>query len=118
MATSMTQKEMFAHIAEVMADDTAVVEFCQNKIEQLSKPRKRKINEEALAFAEMVKEYLTDEPKTNKELTAEINAGLEQEGSAPCSAQKVAAALRRLVTDGRATRIEAETKGGAASYTN
>lgn len=112
MAT-MTQKEMYTHIAEVMADDAAVVEFCQNKIEQLSKPRKRKINEEALAFAENVYEILSTNPVTNKEITAAIN----EESEVTYSAQKVAAALRRLVNDGRAVRIEPETKAGVATYT-
>lgn len=96
--TKMTQKEMFAHIAEALADDAAVVEFCNKKIEQLENrkntPRKPRFNAEANLFAIKVIDFLTDadEPMTN----AEIREGMSQELGYTVSAQKVAAALRKI----------------------
>lgn len=96
----MTQKKMYAYIAEAMAEDEMVKEFCANKIAQLEKraaaPRKPRFNQAANDFALVVIDTLraTDAPMTNKEIVEVINeAGVWDE---PVSAQKVAAAIRKI----------------------
>lgn len=99
--TKMTQKEMYAHIAEAMATDADVVAFCQKKIEQLEKraaaPRKPRFNAEANEFALELIEVLkaADEPMTNKELVAVMNER-HADAEKAVSPQKVAAALRKI----------------------
>ena len=108
MAEKMTQKEMFALIAEAMADNAEVVEFCNHKIELLEKPRKAKVNTEAVEFAAGVATALAeaDEPMTNKDLAAQFEV----------SSQKMAAALRRLVNEGAVERIEGEGTKNPATF--
>lgn len=99
--TKMTQKEMYAHIAEAMGNDEDVVAFCKKKIEQLEhraqQPRRPRFNAEANEFAleliEVLKEQ--DEPKTNKELVAIMNER-HADAEKAISPQKVAAALRKI----------------------
>lgn len=96
-----TQKELFERIKEVMADDVEVVALAEKNIERLSKPRKPKVNVEALEFAAGVATHLADidGPITNKALAAEMEV----------SPQKMAAALKRLVEAGTVIRMEGET---------
>lgn len=122
----MTQKEMYAHIAEAMVEDEAVVEFCKNKIAQLEKraaaPRKPRFNAAANDFALVVIDTLraADGPMTNKEIVEMVNeAGVWDE---PVSAQKVSAALRKIaagaVVDGDKNPVAVElviTEGEKAS---
>lgn len=98
VAAKMTQKECYARIMEVMADDPEIVEFCEHKIAQLSKPKSRKVNPEAAAFRESVAVHLAevDEPMTNKALAEVMDV----------SSQKMSAALRALVKEGIIVRIE------------
>lgn len=96
--TKMTQKDMYNHIAEVMADEPMVVEFCEKKVKQIEaradKPRKPRINREAHEFAVEVAEFLKGkEPMTNKEITEALN----EQREVAVKGQKVAAALRKLV---------------------
>lgn len=94
MTEKMTHKEMFAYIAEKMADDKMVVDFCEERIAQLSKSRKpRKTDEEVVAFRAAVATALAEQdgPMTAKAL-AEI---LGEERS-----NRTAAALRALANDG------------------
>lgn len=104
----MTQKEMFAHIMEAMADDAAVVEFCERKIEQLSKPRKKTVNQDAIDFAKAVATFLADAdcPKT----CSEVATAME------CSTSKASAALKRLVEEDLAIDIEPVKKSGRKTY--
>lgn len=99
--TKKTQKEMFAYIAEAMAHDAEVVEFCEKKVAQLSKPRKHKVNTEAAEFAAGVATYMADAegPLTNKEIATGLDV----------KTQKSAAALKRLVSEGVVIRND-ETK--------
>lgn len=107
-----TQKDLYARIATLLADDIEIVEFCQKKIDQIerakARPRKTKVNLEVEKFRADVLEKLAekDHPVTNKEMAAEFG----------CSAQKMSAALRVLVKDGKVTRIEPEKKSGAATF--
>lgn len=95
----MTQVEMYAAIADRCSDCEEIVEFCGKKIEQLEKrknaPRKPRFNAQANEFAARLVEEMRklDEPATNKELVAAMLATGHYE---TVSAQKVAAALRRI----------------------
>lgn len=110
--TKTTQKDLYARIANLLADDPEIVAFCEKKIDQLeraaARPRKPKTNPEVAAFREDVYNALAgkDELVTNKELAAEFGV----------SAQKMSAALRFLGKDGRVERIEPEKKSGAATF--
>ena len=110
--TKTTQKDLYARIAIAMADDPEIVEFCQKKIAQIEKnaarPRKARVNQEVINFREDVFNALTAkaEPVTNKDMAAEFGV----------SAQKMSAALRYLVQQGRVTRIEGEKKSAPATF--
>ncbi len=110
--TKTTQKDLYARIIVAMADDPEIVEFCQKKIAQIEKnaarPRKPKVNQEVVDFRESVLNALwqKDAPVTNKEMAAEFGV----------SAQKMSAALRFLVKEGRVTRIEGEKKSAPATF--
>lgn len=107
-----TQKDLYTRIANLLADDAEIVEFCNKKIEQLernaARPRKPKVNAEVVEFREKVLAKLAeyDRPVTNKEMAAEFGV----------SAQKMSAALRFLGKEGKVTRIEPEKKSGAATF--
>ena len=111
--TKTTQKDLYARIAVAMADDPEIVEFCQKKIAQIernaARPRKTKVNQEVIDFREDVYNTLAhkDEPVTNKDMAAEFGV----------SAQKMSAALRFLVKEGRVVRIEGEKKSAPATFT-
>ena len=111
--TKTTQKDLYARIATEMAYDEEIVEFCAKKIAQIEKnaarPRKPKINQEVIDFREDVFNALANhaEPMTNKELAAEFGV----------SAQKMSAALRFLVKEGRVDRHEGEKKSDPATFT-
>lgn len=107
-----TQKDLYTRIATLLADDPEIVEFCEKKIDQLdraaARPRKAKVNQEVVDFREGVFTALVekDAPVTNKEMAAEFGV----------SAQKMSAALRFLVKEGRVTRIEGEKKSAPATF--
>ena len=110
--TKTTQKDLYARIATLLADDPEIVAFCEKKIAQLernaARPRKTKVNQEVVDFREDVFNKLAEmgEPATNKELAAEFGV----------SAQKMSAALRFLVQQGRVIRIEGEKKSAPATF--
>ena len=107
-----TQKDLYTRIANLLADDPEIVEFCNKKIDQLNRnaarPRKAKVNQEVIDFREDVYNKLVEigEPVTNKEMAAEFAV----------SAQKMSAALRFLVKEGRVERIEGEKKSAPATF--
>ena len=108
----ITQKDLYNRILVAMADDPEIVEFCEKKIAQIernaARPRKAKVNQEVVDFRNSVYAKLAEfgEPKTNKEMAAEFGV----------SAQKMSAALRFLVKEGRVTRIEGEKKSAPATF--
>lgn len=106
----ITRKELFARIAEVMANDPEVVEMCEKEIARLSKPRKPRENKAAIAFAETVAEFLAgaEGPLTNGEIAAGLSNGAEKGEEGYVSFQKVAAAIRRLEGEGRVVRFKGE----------
>lgn len=109
MAEKMTQKQMYAFIAEQMADYAEVVEFCEKKIEQLSKERKpRKTAEDVIARREAAMAILAgaDGPMAGK-------AVAEAAGMTPGQAT---AALRWLVEQGKAVKFAGEKAKDPATY--
>lgn len=110
--TKTTQKDLYARIITAMADDPEIVAFCEKKIAQIernaARPRKTKVNQEVVDFREDVFNKLAEmgEPVTNKDMAAEFGV----------SAQKMSAALRFLVKEGRVTRIEGEKKSAPATF--
>ena len=114
----VTQKELFARIAETMKDDPAVVELCEKNIERLSRPRKKKVSDEMIELASGVATHLAEDPNaefTNKELVEWYNDGLEADNR--ISSQKMAAIMRYLVGTGTANKIVGEKASDPAKYT-
>lgn len=107
--TKATRKELFERIAEFMNDDPEVVEMAEKYIAQLSKPRKKTENKEAAEFRATVATWLSEHEGayTNAELTEAFGV----------SAQKMSAALRRLVADDVVIRIEGEGKNDKPTFT-
>lgn len=107
--TKATRKELFERIINVMADDPEVVEMAEKYIAQLTKPRKKTENKEAAAFRAAVATWLSEHggAYTNAELTEAMGV----------SAQKMSAALRRLVADDAVIRIEGECKNDKPTFT-
>ena len=107
--TKATRKELFERIINVMADDPEVVEMAEKYIAQLSKPRKKTENKEAAEFRASVATWLSEHEGayTNAELTEAMGV----------SAQKMSAALRRLVADDVVIRVEPEDKKGKPTFT-
>lgn len=107
-----TQKDLYNRIAVALADDPEIVEFCQKKIAQIernaARPRKAKVNQEVVDFRENVYNKLVEigDYVTNKDLAAEFGV----------SAQKMSAALRFLVKEGRVIRQEGEKKSAPATF--
>lgn len=113
----MTQKEIFTRIADAMADDPIVVEFCQKNVERLSRPRKKKVNEEMVDLANAVATYMAgadEETFTNKDLVTWINAEGDEENK--ISSQKMAAVMRYLVGMGTVEKITGEKASDPAMY--
>lgn len=107
--TKATRKELFERIIDAMADDPEVVEMAEKYIAQLTKPRKKTENKEAAEFRASVATWLSEHEGafTNAELTEAMGV----------SAQKMSAALRRLVADDVVIRIEGEGKNAKATFT-
>lgn len=107
--TKATRKELFERIIEVMADDPEVVEMAEKYITQLTKPRKKTENKEAAAFRAAVATWLSEHEGayTNAEMAEAMGV----------SAQKMSAALRRLVADDVVIRVEPEDKKGKPAFT-
>ena len=105
----VTQKDIFARIAERCADDPEIVELCEKKIAQLSKPRKPRENTAVMEFRQAVMSWLAEQdgPVTNamcKEAMGE-------------SSQKTANALNWLAANGHAVKHLGETSKEKATYT-
>ena len=106
----MTQKEMYAFIAEHLADNAEVVAFCTNKINQLNnrKAAPRKANPEVVERREIIKNYLDtfSEPIAVKDIAEALGI----------SSSKVSGALRGLVNAGEVEVVEPEQKSKSKTY--
>jgi DNA-binding transcriptional ArsR family regulator len=111
MAIEMTQKEMFAHIAEVMADDAQVVEFCEKKIEQLNnKKSSKRVNKEAEATRAAIATYMAENGDTFT--ASDIATGMDM------SVRVVSSNLTAMKKAGivEVVEIEGGTKSAPNSY--
>ena len=110
MAEKMTQKQMFALIAEKCADDEMIVEFCEKKIAQLTnrKPSKRKVNPEVQERRDAIMGFLND--KGEACIVKDIADALG------FSSPQVSGAIRGLVNAGLVEVVEPEKKSQPKAY--
>lgn len=105
-----TQKEMYAFIAEQLADNMEVVAFCEKKIAQLNDRKKtpRKPNPEVQERRDTIKDYLTsvDAAVAVKDIAEALGF----------TSPQVSGALRGLVNTGEVEVIEPEQKSKAKTY--
>lgn len=96
----MTQKEIYNTIIAVMSDNAEVVEFCEKKVAALDKKKAYAPKASTIMTRESVHDYLVSqtEPVTNKTITDAL-------GVTP---QAVSAAIRYLISEGKAERIKGE----------
>ena len=114
--TKTTRKDLFVRIAETMANDPEVVEMCNKYIEQLTKPRKKKVNETFLALCGAIANHMQNgEAYTNKELVEWANSNLG-EGEDKISSQKMAAVMRHLAGVGTVVKETGEKASDPAQY--
>lgn len=110
MAEKITQKQMFAMIAEKCADDAQIVEFCEKKIEQLKNRKKtpRKANPEVQERRDAITNYLSgiEGVQTVKEIADALGF----------SSPQVTGALRGLVNTGVVLVNEPEQKSKPKTY--
>lgn len=106
----MTQKEMYAFIAEQLADNAEVVAFCEKKIEQLDnrKNTPRKANPEVQERRDAITNYLSgiEGAQTVKEIADALGF----------SSPQVTGALRGLVNTGVVLVNEPEQKSKPKTY--
>lgn len=98
----MTQREIYARIATLNADDAEIVAFCNHKIEQLDnrktgerKPTKNQLANETLKDAIYNALIKLDHPVTVTELITNTDELANYTG------QKISALLRQLVLEER-----------------
>lgn len=97
----MTHKEMFAYIAEKLADDQMVVEFCQGRLAQLEKGRKATgTKPETVEYRQRVLALMEtlEAPYTAKEVTDMLDED--------ATVGRTAAALAYLYKQGQLVRKE------------
>ena len=110
MAEKITQKQMFAMIAEKCADDAQIVEFCTTKIEQLENRKKtpRKANPEVQERRDAIADYLAGQE--------DAIAVKDIADALGFSSPQVSGALRGLVAAGKVEVVEPEQKSKAKTY--
>lgn len=106
----MTQKEMYAFIAEQLADNAEVVAFCNKKIKQITdrKVSPRKVNPEVQERRDNIKNYLETLGKaaTVKDIAEALGY----------TSPQVSGAIRGLVNAGNVEVIEPEQKSKPKTY--
>lgn len=110
MAEKITQKQIYQYIAEVMADDDMVVEFCEKKIAQIDKRKKtaRKPSPEVQERRDNVRDYLAgiEGAATVKDIADALGY----------SSSQVSGAMRGLVNAGLVEVVEPEQKSKPKGY--
>jgi len=110
MAEKITQKQIYQHIAEVMADDDIVVEFCEKKIAQIDNRKKtaRKPSPEVQERRDNVQDYLAgiEGAATVKDIADALGY----------SSSQVSGAMRGLVNAGVVEVVEPEQKSKPKGY--
>ena len=94
----VTRKELFARIAEVMADDAEVVEMCDKYIAQLSKPRKAKVKPEVEGRRAAVATWLSEQTEPVTRAIAGDALGM--------TGPQAGAALNWLVAEGQVVAFD------------
>jgi HSP90 family molecular chaperone len=110
MANKKTQKDFFNEIIEVLNEvgREDLVDFCQDRIEKLSRKASSKKPTKTQKENENLKEYVVevlaslDSPVTTSALASEPRLGI--------TTQKLTPILKTLVSEGRVTRIEEKGK--------
>lgn len=109
MATEnkITKRDILTHIAEAMADDAVVVEFCEKEIASLD-AKAVKAKERALAkraagdeLQAVIASLLTNEPQTAEQLLAQI-----EDESGELTKQRVVAKMRNLIDTNQASKCD------------
>lgn len=118
MATEnkITKRDMFEHIAEAMAEDTAVVEFCEKEIAALDAKKAKaaeRAAEKRAAGDELqaaIAALLTDEPQTAEDILAQLDVE-------DLTKQKVIARMTNLVKFDQASKcdVKVEINGKATT---
>lgn len=110
MAEKITQKQMFAMIAEKCADDEQIVAFCNMKIQQLEnrKASPRKANPEVQQRREDILNFLAGQEGAMTVKDIADNLGF--------SSPQVTGALRGLVKTGEVEVVEPEQKSKSKAY--
>lgn len=103
-----TQKELFTRIAEVMSDDEEVVEFCNKKLAQLSKPSSRKANPEQEAMRAAILTFLSEQDAPSTSATVGEAMGI--------SSRSACGILNYLVKNDQVLVVPAEDKHKAHTY--
>lgn len=113
----MTQVEAL-EIAVAALEDGEAKDVLAGMIEKRKAPRKPRVNQAAIDFAERVAEFLgtAEGPLTNGEIATALSNGAEKGEDGYVSFQKVAAAIRRLEKDERVVRIEGEKAKDKATF--
>ena len=111
----MTKKEMFTLIANLNADNTEIVDFCNHEIELLDRKKSNgnaKANEKMEYAVELVYNALVSVNKAVavSELIAETDLSALANESGVVSTQKVSAYLNKLVASGRVTKTVEKKK--------
>lgn len=107
MATEnkITKRDILTHIAEAMADDAVVVEFCEKEIASLdakavkAKERADKKRAEGDELQAIVASLLTAEPQTAEQLLAQI-----EDESGELTKQKIVSKMTNLIKFGQASK--------------
>lgn len=110
MAEKMMTQVQALEIAVAEIENEEACAVLANMLEKKRAPRKPRVNKAAVEFAETVAEFLAnaDGPMTNGEIATALSNGAEKGEDGYVSFQKVAAAIRRLESEGRVERIKGE----------
>lgn len=115
MEKKMTKKEMFTLIANELAGNQAVVDFCNHEIELLENKKSngnKKANEKVAKETEIVYNALVSIGRavSASELIAETDLTALENESGVVSTQKVSALLKKLVDSGKVEKYTEKKK--------
>lgn len=96
----MTKKEMFANIANLLADNAEVVEFCNHEVELLENRKSSKRGMTATQKANVEVKATIMDVLAEAEEAMTVTEILGDERMAGFTNQKVSALLRQLIAEG------------------
>ena len=114
---TMTQVQALEIAVEEMENEEARA-IIEGMIAKRKAPRKPRVNQAAIDFAETVYVCLegAEAPLTNGEIAAALSKGAEKGEEGYVSFQKVAAAIRRLKNEGRVEEFPGEKAKDKKTY--